>query len=79
MGEIDGIPLPDPQKANEVKCFFIKESKCGNLMFRMTESETGKDVACAGGLMRKEDFFPLSEEQTFRLVHHSLYFTATSK
>ncbi|QXJ37017.1 Acetyltransferase (GNAT) family protein [Parageobacillus caldoxylosilyticus] len=64
MGEIDGIPLPDSQKVNEVERLFFKESENGNLMFRVAESEKKEIVACAGGLLRKEYFFPLSEEQT---------------
>lgn len=64
MGEIDGIPLPDSERVMEVDRLFLKESKNGNLKFRVAENDRKEIVACAGGLLRNEYLFPISEEQT---------------
>lgn len=64
MGEIDAIPLPDSERVMEVERLFLKESEDGNLKFRVAENGKKDIVACAGGLLRKEYLFPLSEAQT---------------
>jgi GNAT superfamily N-acetyltransferase len=64
MGEIDGVPKPDLERLEEVKSLFYKEFESGRLMFRVAVDRSGKIVACAGGLLRKEYSFPLAIEQT---------------
>lgn len=64
MGEIDGIPLPNTKRVNEVEQSFFMENENGNLIFRVAVNENNEIVACAGGLLRKEYSFPLSEEQS---------------
>jgi predicted GNAT family acetyltransferase len=64
MGEVDGIPTPDLQRVEEVKNLFLKESKSGNLMFRVAIDSHDRIVACAGGLIRTEYPYPLAEEQS---------------
>lgn len=64
MGEIDGIPLPNTKRVNEVEQLFFMENENGNLIFRVAVNENNEIVACAGGLLRKEYSFPLSEEQS---------------
>ena len=64
MGAMDGIPAPDLQRVNQVRDLFLKEYDSGNLHFRVAIDSEGKIVACAGGLVRTEYAFPLSEEQT---------------
>jgi GNAT superfamily N-acetyltransferase len=64
MGEIDGIPNPDLERLEEVKSLFYNEFESGRLMFRVAVDSSGKIVACAGGLLRKEYSYPLAKEQT---------------
>ena len=64
MGECDGIPKPDLQRAEEVKNLFSKEYKSGNLSFRVAVDNEDNIVACAGGLVRTEYPFPLAPEQS---------------
>ena len=64
MGESDEVPKPDQQRYEEVRSLFMKESKLGNLMFRVAVDKDDNIVACAGGLLRKEYAYPLSDEQS---------------
>lgn len=64
MGESDGLPKPDEERLEEVKKLFINEDENGQLSFRVATDVEGEVVACAGGLLRMEYAFPLSEEQT---------------
>lgn len=64
MGDIDGIPKPDLQKAEQVKNLFLKEFELGKLMFRVAIDSNDNIVACAGGLIRTEYSYPLAEEQS---------------
>ncbi len=64
MEEIDGVPKPSLQRFEEVKSQFLKEFESGNLMFRVAIDSNNQIVACAGGLIRKEYSYPLSEQQS---------------
>ncbi|HWO76612.1 MAG TPA: GNAT family N-acetyltransferase [Bacillus sp. (in: firmicutes)] len=64
MGDIDGIPAPDLMQVNQVRNLFLKEYDSGNLLFRVAMDLEGKIVSCAGGLLRMEYAFPLSQELT---------------
>ncbi len=64
MGELDGIPVPSSQRGLEVIALFEKEFDEGNLVFRFAMDEKDEIIACAGGLMREEYVFPLSEEKS---------------
>ncbi|MDG5471718.1 GNAT family N-acetyltransferase [Jeotgalibacillus sp. ET6] len=62
MEEVDGIPKPDLQRVEEVRNLFIKETELDNLKFRVAIDNKGEIVACAGGLIRSEYAYPLSQE-----------------
>jgi predicted GNAT family acetyltransferase len=64
MGKKDGIPIPNVERVNEIRNFFLKEFENNNLRFRIALDKEGNIVACAGGLIRMEYATPLSEEQT---------------
>lgn len=64
MGEIDGIPVPSSQRVSEVIAILKKEFDAGNMMFKIATDKKNEMVACAGGLIREEYIFPLSEEKS---------------
>ena len=64
MGEVDDIPVPSSQRVLEVIAIFEKEFDAGNIMFKIATDEKNEIVACAGGLIREEYSFPLSEEKS---------------
>ncbi|WP_366248794.1 GNAT family N-acetyltransferase [Terribacillus aidingensis] len=64
MGEVDGLPVPSSQRVSEVIAIFEKEFDAGNIMFKVVTDEINEIVACAGGLIREEYTFPLSEEKS---------------
>ncbi|GAA5417563.1 hypothetical protein Pryu01_02637 [Paraliobacillus ryukyuensis] len=64
MSEIDNIPKPDRQKIENTRNLFIRETKKGNLNFRVAVDQKDQIIACTGGLIRQEYAFPLAEEQT---------------
>lgn len=64
MGEIDGIPVPSSDRVMEVIAIFEKEFDARNIIFKVAVDQKSEIVACAGGLIREEYIFPLSEDKS---------------
>ena len=62
MSEPDGTPLPTAERIAEINALFHDRFNKGELIFRVATDEKGDIVACAGGLIRYDYPWPLSNE-----------------